>query len=253
MPRSIGWDIAGWSGNKSRVATAEYDAHSIRINLIKRSTPITASRNLSSNAALALADEVNFIRKITDNGRIPIAIDIPIDLQHLPSVLSGEINEAASLKDLMSRKIDVHYGAWPPLCDKFGVSVFRIRSLLGLLDEPSWLGISIFETYPTACLRESLGLDPRTKVPSYKGQVATFTNQKWRPLDADKSGLADLLNMFSWTATDGFHIDDDSFDAAICCFAAMELQSPAVDNLPAAYVICSNLLSDTRPVQLEAF
>jgi hypothetical protein len=134
-----------------------------------------------------------------------ILVDIPIDLQGLPSPTNPQF-----IWELTKRPVDFAFNAMPPLADRIGAPVARFQHLLATLPD-DWIGTKLFETYPAASLR-LIGLDDA----GYKGQSAQFSDGQWRGVS-----LAEILNRMSVLATEGMQVNDDEFDAMICALAGV--------------------------------
>lgn len=205
---AYGIDLAGYSTGKSGFATASRDVSgSIQVTV---SSSHAFSRSISGHKKLGDASkaEVALLKKCLLSGRT--LIDMPLDLQSL-----GEPWEAEYVWQLTKRPVDYAFAALPPLADKIGSPVARIRNVLRTVkrDSDSLLeyGENLFETYPAGSL-ELLGL-PRT---GYKGQRITFLDGKWVG-----ETLAVIANGLNLVAEDEVSLDDDDVDAVICALTGV--------------------------------
>lgn len=229
---AFGWDIAGWVGGRASLVRADYSNETISVTIMDEKTSLTENRDSQSALNDATLKDATTIAQLLERGSL--AIDVPIDLQHLPSALGGEIDEHWTIKDLTNRKVDQYYGGFPPLCDRFGASVFRIQATLAAGGLNPKVGTSIFETYPSACLQESLGAKPR----SYKGGEPE-----------KRANLRSLIDELGWQCPNPSSITDDVFDAAICAIAAIDKEAPDLADVPKGYVISRRLVARDRKIR----
>ena len=184
------------------------------------------------------ADEVKKLRHYMGAGKL--VVDVCIDLQGLPAPSHAEF-----VWGLTKRPVDRAFTALPPLADKIGSYVARMKSLCDRLnskgDQP--LGKSLFETYPAACL-ELIGLKPK----KYKGQ-AEWAGATWlgagheSPIEQEKNdNLATMLNRLGWKSEKGTLLGHDQFDAAICALVAVATEDELVCEQQLESMICQRLL-----------
>jgi hypothetical protein len=125
----------------------------------------------------------------------PVAVDIPIDVQNLPTR-----SENAKIWALTLRPIDKKLGAMPPFADRIGAPVARFAAMMRLGNFDSALGISLFETYPAATW-ERLRIDAGT----YK----------------TKDGHAARIALCNNLKVDPYIDSHDDIDAIICAVTAV--------------------------------
>ncbi len=196
MRTSYGLDLAGFSAGKSALAGATFDErHGFRV-VVYRVHPFTVKligRDLIGPQA---EQESALLRALN-----PLYVDVPIDLQGLPSPA-----RLTFIWELTKRPVDSALVALPPLADRIGTPVARMMNLLESVSS-ELLGTQLFETYPKASLAFVLG-----HVPSYKGQTAEFSAGQW----VGEGGLAEVLRRLRVQTAEGTVLNDDHLDALIC-------------------------------------
>jgi hypothetical protein len=199
MTLAYGLDLAGKCG-----ATFAKRIHSDLVEVtVIRNHVFSETRKSDAPLADITRQQATLLRAWAAGGTI--LVDIPIDLQGLPSPTNPQF-----IWELTRRPVDFAFNAMPPLADRIGAPVARFQHLLATLPD-DWVGTRIFETYPAESLR-LMGLHDM----GYKGQSAQFTDGQWRGVS-----LAEILNRMSVLATEGMQINDDEFDAMICALAGV--------------------------------
>ena len=212
MASAFGLDLSGYSSGGSAIARATIENDNCTAAILQ-DQPFRKTRSGTDALGPIGSEEADFLVDLINVH--PVYVDVPIDLQDL---LTPE--RAHYIWELTNRPVDKAFQALPPLADRIGGYVARMRNLWHHLNnrlgcEP--LGTSLFETYPAASLWLS-GL-PYTK---YKGRCY-FDNHNWVGHSAKQKDeqnknntLASILNTLSWHAGHNFHITNDEFDAIVC-------------------------------------
>ena len=225
MNRSFGLDLAGYSTNGSALAVAESDNARITVTLLDGHCFCQAAEGTVLVAQKA-AEEVECLRRLLARGKV--LVDVPIDLQDL---LRPE--GATFIWQLTKRPVDRAFGALCPLADRIGSYVARMKNLWRILGAEMTgdpLGATLFETYPAASLR----LSDRC-CEGYKGrcgfQAGVWTGSAAKTdIDQKKNNVfAKLLSELKWLAEDGFQMNNDEFDAAICALTGIGDQLHGVE------------------------
>lgn len=196
MKTSYGLDLAGFSAGKSALASATFDEkHGFRV-VVYRTHPFSEELEGRDLIGPQLEEEKRLMRSLN-----PLYIDVPIDLQELPTP-----SHYTFTWQLTKRPVDFALVALPPLADRIGTPVARMQNLLrGMAIDV--LGNQLFETYPKASLGCIVG-----HVPSYKGQTAEFSEGLW----IGEGGLAEVLRRLNVKTKEGTVLNDDHMDAMIC-------------------------------------
>src|SRR4051794_24672688 len=118
----FGIDLAGYTTGKTAVAAVEIEGQSIEATLLRGSA---LSKKRASKASLdqVLNEEVADLRRCFAIG--PVAVDIPIDLQGLPSPPNPEY-----IWHLTLRPIDKAVKAMPAFADRIGSPVARFAAIM---------------------------------------------------------------------------------------------------------------------------
>lgn len=144
MKTGFGLDLAAY-GNKGGtiLAAARLENDRAEIAII---ADLSFARTLSGASDLLsqLEEERAELIRLTNLGRV--AVDVPIDLQGLPSP-----DGVARVWELSRRPIDRAFTALAPLADKLGYCVARFQKLMALCPQCK-IGEIIFETYPAGSL-----------------------------------------------------------------------------------------------------
>jgi hypothetical protein len=215
-PSSVAWglDIAGHSTGKSGLARAMRQGGQISVQ-VHRGHPLAAALAGDDLLEDQVAREVDLLRRCLEQGHL--YVDIPIDLQGLPSVATPRYPW-----QLCRRPVDQAVGGMPPLADRIGAPVARFRYLLRRLEEligAPLLGARVFETYPAASLKE-MGLHAK----GYKGKsVARFVDGAWSGED-NAAVLAKLAMDLGLHAAHGTSLTDDDLDAVVCALSGLGAQ-----------------------------
>ncbi|MCA9093860.1 MAG: hypothetical protein KDA68_10260 [Planctomycetaceae bacterium] len=196
MKTSYGLDLAGFSAGKSALAKATFDETQGFQVVVYRTHPFSKELEGRDHIGPQLDEERELIQILS-----PLYIDVPIDLQGLPVP-----KHFTFTWELTKRPIDFAFGALPPLADRIGTPVARMKNILRDINFDI-LGVNIFETYPKASLANILD-----EMPSYKAQTAEFSQGVW----IGEGGLADILRMMNAIAEEGTVLNDDHVDAMIC-------------------------------------
>lgn len=196
MKTSYGLDLAGFSAGKSALAKATFDeAQGFRV-IVYCKHPFSEELEGRDHIGPQLKQERELIQKL-----IPLYIDVPIDLQGLPTPPHYTFTW-----ELTKRPVDFALVALPPLADRIGTPVARMQNTLrGVATDI--FGKHIFETYPKASLANILG-----EIPSYKAQTAEYSDGAW----IGEGGLADVLRRLKIKTEEGTVLNDDHVDAMIC-------------------------------------
>jgi hypothetical protein len=162
----FGIDLAAY-GNKvgTILAAARLKDDCTDVAIITDSS-FTKSLSGASDLLPQLEEERAELTRLTDLGSV--AIDVPIDLQGLPSP-----DNISRVWELTRRPIDRAFGGLAPLADKLGYCVARFQKLIALCPQCK-IGETIFETYPAASLAICHLPDRRYK----KGEESTRLRQK---------------------------------------------------------------------------
>ena len=109
---SVGIDLAGFSTGKTAVVVAEHEGDTLFLNIL-RDHPLEKSRRGSEILEEVIEEEAEFISALVQRG--PLVVDVPIDLQSLDQVFSGEILrqpiDGLTIADLYKRPVDRLFGA----------------------------------------------------------------------------------------------------------------------------------------------
>lgn len=163
----FGIDLAGYTTGRTSVAAVKTKDRVAEATLLRNSH---FSRRHSSDAPAddVIRGDVECLRRCLKLG--PVAVDIPIDLQGLPSP-----SKLTAIWSLTCRPIDKKLGAMPPLADRIGAPVARFAAMMRFGDFRPDLGESLFETYPAETWRR-LNIAPGNyKVKGEGGDAARIT------------------------------------------------------------------------------
>jgi predicted nuclease with RNAse H fold len=140
----FGLDIGGYGKKGATILTAAVAQHrEIKVSVLTNSA---FSRTLSGDSDLLeqITQEHDLLLQLIDIG--PIAVDVPIDIQGLPSPPN-----VTRVWELTLRPIDKAFGGLAPVADKLGYCVARFTKLLATSNRFK-AGTNIYETYPAASL-----------------------------------------------------------------------------------------------------
>src|SRR5579871_1354207 len=118
----FGLDLAGYTTGKTALAVIEIEGRRARATLL-RGSPLSAKRASDDDLKQILKAEVAALNRCLKIG--PLAVDIPIDLQHL-----GNPDRAEYIWQLTRRPIDRAVGAMPALADRIGAPVARFAAIM---------------------------------------------------------------------------------------------------------------------------
>jgi hypothetical protein len=196
---AFGLDLAGYSSGRSPLARGWLRSDHIDVRIANRGV-----FSVQRSGSFQFADpdeELDLFRKMV--GEAPVVVDVPIDLQGLPSVQG-----AHRVWQLTKRAVDVALGALPPLADRIGAPVARLRRILELTQTGSLLGERIFESYPAGSLRQM------NQGCRYKASTADVDESgAWASENAEFVGLLGALHVH---AAVGTVLTDDHLDAVLC-------------------------------------
>jgi len=178
-----------------------------------------------------------------------LTVDIPIDLQGLPTVEPRQFSWELTL-----RPVDCAFNARPPLADRLGAPVARFAALASppQLADNAVLGTSLFETYPAAAL-ELMGL-PRE---GYKGHARYQPPDGWIPVETKEEDMqqraknqvfARMLNLLAWNAPKSTILSHDSFDATLCAITGTAEPARRLEGVDLERAIQQRLTRKKRPV-----
>lgn len=239
MSWSIGIDVAGYSTGKSGVvALRKLPAGNFEACVV-RDSPFSAKVKGVSKLDRVVSAEADFIDAMCSVA--PVYIDVPIDLQDLMGDTPVEY-----AWQLTKRAADVVFGGLPPLSDKIGSPVARIRNLLKHCSGD--LGSEIFETYPAASLALIL-----SKKPKYKNSDLVLGEA---PLDPS-AGLPLLAKLLGLSGPVGCRITDDDIDAILCALCGLvdeecvlqgpDLEQHLASQLPPHHFASAAMFGDVAP------
>lgn len=211
MQCAFGFDLAGFSGAKTRLARAvRTDDGSIQVTIYK-GKGTRHIHKLGDPLSDLASGWPAIIKACLRHGHL--VVDAPIDLQGLP-----EASSARFAWQLSHRPIDFALGALPPLSSWMGFLVATFRFFVGT--DYDRLGESLFETYPAASLKIA-SESQKIKTPlHYKKQKASWQKDRWFPA-GDESCLTRLLEVLQVRSSSEIELDDDDFDALICAVTGL--------------------------------
>lgn len=144
MRIGFGIDLAAY-GNKAgtilAATTSENDCANVAIIT---DSAFTKSLGGASDLLPQLEQESAELIRLTNLG--PVTIDVPIDLQGLPSP-----DNITRVWELTRRPIDRAFNGLAPLADRLGYCVARFQKLMAACRQCK-IGETIFETYPAGSL-----------------------------------------------------------------------------------------------------
>jgi len=233
MVPSFGWDLAGYGESGSALCRADQIHDNITVTIFKAPFICRPCHMIDSSITETVAVEVEMLRRFSEIGNT--YVDVPIDLQSLPSVVDHtQAKVVERYWQLVMRPVDYAFDALEPLGSNLGFAVARMSHLLGqLVTERGGLelGRNLFETYPAGSLQLICSAS-NWATAAYKGGEAEYRKGQWQgqatrkkrqaaqqKQAAKNAGLATLANCLGLTADEGFQIDDDEFDSALCALA----------------------------------
>jgi hypothetical protein len=187
----FGIDLAGYTTGKTSLAVVNVQGHSAQATLL-RGSALSKKRKGTDLLREALKEEVAVLRRCLAIG--PVAVDIPIDLQGLPSPTNAE-----RIWQLTRRPVDHVVNAMPAFADRIGAPVARFGAIMREGNFEHCLGETLFEAYPAATLKML-----KINAGRYKGSNGAQSLSK----------LCAVLNLKPPVE------NDDDIDAIICAIAA---------------------------------
>jgi hypothetical protein len=187
----FGIDLAGYTTGKTSLAVIEIEGSAANATLL-RGSALSIKRESGDGLMEILSQEVAVLRRCLAIG--PVAVDIPIDLQELPSAA-----HAKYIWQLTRRPIDRAVNAMPAFADRIGAPVARFAAIMREGGFAGLLGQKLFEAYPAGTLKK-LEIDAGR----YKGP----------------SGLEALISLCKTLKIEPSVENDDDMDAIICAIAA---------------------------------
>ena len=126
--RSFGLDLSGYASSRSGLAeVVREEGNSKYRAYVYRDHPfalVAAGRDRLADVIARQREALTRLLKLGD-----LLIDIPIDLQDLPSS-----HQPVFVWQLTARAVDFAYGGLRPLADRIGAPVARFKNLLSELD-----------------------------------------------------------------------------------------------------------------------
>jgi hypothetical protein len=187
----FGIDLAGYTTGKTSIAVIEIDGDEANATLL-RGSALSVKRNSGDPLKEILSDEVAVLRRCLAIG--PVAVDIPIDVQDLPSPERPEY-----IWQLTRRPIDRAVNAMPAFADRIGAPVARFAAIMREGGFAGLLGQKLFEAYPAGTLKKL-----EINAGQYKGA----------------KGLAALISLCTTLKIEPSVENDHDIDAIICAIAA---------------------------------
>jgi hypothetical protein len=187
----FGLDLAGYTTGKTTLAVVEIEGQNAKATLL-REPALSVKRKSGDALKEILREEAAVLRRCLNIG--PLAVDIPIDLQHLRTPI-----ETDYIWQLTLRPVDRAIGAMPPLADRIGAPVARFAAIVCEGDFDALLGEKLFEAYPAGTLK-MLKIEAR----HYKG----------------KAGADALIRLCETLRVKPRVESDDDIDAIICAITA---------------------------------
>ncbi len=210
MKTAFGLDIAGYSTGKSGFARADFvNENHIEVTVYQGHTFARKSKG-GEQIENIVKKEKELLAACCRKG--PVFVDIPIDLQGLPSP-----PDASYIWELIYRPVDFAFDAMPPLADRIGSPVARFLNLLSSIQREfkDPLGKQIFETYPARSLFY-MGLRGK----GYKKQKVCYSKMKWMSHNKNKI-LTEIVEGLDLTAGEDVCLDDNELDAGICAITGI--------------------------------
>ena len=236
----FGLDPAGYCESRSVLAVAERRGSNACVTIL-RNCPFSRAPNETRQIEVILANERKALKGIVALGSI--AIDIPIDLQGLPTVCAR-----THLWQQTKRKVDKKVGGLEPLASFIGHVTARFQSIFCDSELGQSLGLRIFETYPKPTLLKVLGAQ-WAAVRNYKRDVS------------QREALCRALTISPQTEI----VTHDDLDAVICALTAAapaeelwnrddyESKGVTVEELPRGYRLLSRASFEKIAASTEDF
>jgi hypothetical protein len=230
MTTGFGLDPAGYCEGRSVLAVVERLGSKACVTIL-RNCPFSGVPNEARQIEAILANERKALKVIAALGSI--AIDIPIDLQGLPTVCAP-----THLWQQTKRNVDKKVGGLEPLASFIGHVTARFQSIFCDSELGQSLGLRVFETYPKPTLKKLLG-----------AQWATA--RSYKKDESQRAAICRALNIGPQTEI----VTHDDLDAVICALTAAasadelwsgpdyESESPdvALEELPRGYRLLSRV------------
>jgi predicted nuclease with RNAse H fold len=192
----FGLDPAGYCEGRSVLAVAKRNGSEAHVKIL-RNCPFSEAPDRNREIGHILANEQIALRTIATLGYV--AIDVPIDLQGLPTVCAP-----SHLWQQTKRTVDKAVGGLEPLASFIGHVTARFQSIFCDAELNQKLGLKIFETYPKPAFKKLL--------PELWGNVRNYKK------DASKRNtICDALHV---TPSSEIKTHDD-LDAVICALTAI--------------------------------
>jgi len=141
----FGIDLAGYTTGNTSLAAIEIEGQTAQATLL-RGSPLSMKRQSSDLLREVLNQEAAVVRRCLAIG--PVAVDVPIDLQGLPSP-----DRAEFVWQLTRRPIDRAVKAMPAFADRIGAPVARFAAVMREGNFGALLGERLFEAYPAGTLK----------------------------------------------------------------------------------------------------
>jgi len=188
----FGLDLSGYSTGRTTLAAVQISGHTAEA-VVLRESAFSKYRGGVDDGQKALKEEREALSWCLARG--PVAVDVPIDLQGLPTPEGYQF-----IWELTKRPVDYAFDALAPLADRLGACVARFKAVVATDVLRAELGRRLFETYPAGSLRV-MGAPYQ----GYKGVAGRH-----------------LCTAIAHTL--GFHhcdLSDDELDAIICAVTAV--------------------------------
>jgi len=225
---AYGLDLAGYSTGGSGFASAtRKDTGQLQITVFSSHC---FNKKVDSHRRLDEVTHAEVSLLVACICKHRLVIDVPIDLQKLPSFPSPQY-----VWELNWRPVDYALGACPAFADRIGYFVTRFHNLKNSCpnDISNALGDTLFETYPAAALRLMNLVHEK-----YKGEATFSERDGWHgetvimkggkrkgkedePATKRNKTFGKILSKLEWRAPPGSTITHDEFDAAICAITGI--------------------------------
>jgi hypothetical protein len=233
--RFFGLDLSGYSANRSALAeVARSDEYQARVY---RNHPFVRSAEGRDQLRDLIRNQRTALARLLGHG--VLLVDVPIDLQRLPSP-----EQPIFVWQLTLRPVDKAYGGLPPLADRIGAPVARFRNLLAA-SEFKASAANLRETYPAASL-----LCAGARHQKYKGQTIVWDGERWVGHQ-----LAEVAQALRLVAEQPVTLTDDDVDAVICALAGAAPAGAILEGEALATDMRTRIASKLRrsdPVDVQA-
>ncbi len=230
MKPCLGWDLAGYGDSGSGLCRAKRRGETITATVLRAPFICRPRHKIISSIHQTVEIETEMLDRFAKIGNT--IIDVPIDLQLLGRIADHSFDERVQYYwQLVKRPVDHVFSALEPLGSNLGFAVARAAHIVGqITGEASGakLGTTLFETYPAATIQLICASNEWTES-KYKGGEIVCSDGKWhgqpstsknadtrQKQDRKNAGLATLANYLSFSADEGFGLNDDEFDAVLC-------------------------------------